>query len=303
MPKFEVYITGLCLLFFRDNQWHAAFVCDRRYHHLNYSKLGKPTEDLHWIGHDTFIEFSCENGFIGPGDPKPKPPDVLFNLYGDYAHGLSSQGEKVRNLKFRQLPPNGRTTDLIVARFPPSELEVWTPTDGIYWVQEQPRKGKPGGKPVQLIGKVGREVVLRFTANGPLQVKSTKEDGSPFRSEYDRGATIILDNDCKDGCDYNDFLDLYDVVSEGEPEKDRQFACGQVAGGVLNGSYRDMRQMPKFRRGQLSVLNPQSGDCDPVLVEPPPEGNWLQLMRKHAKGETERALGRASSRRKLHQKK
>ena len=272
MPsRIEIHITGLALCYFKNDYWYVAFLCDEA-HQLNCKfahAAGTFEEDLH-DRHRKTLNLDFESLEIKPrdGEPYGDNSEVLFNMSAEYAHGADDPDTS--KLRFRDR--TGVETDLILMKVPQAILEVWKVTDNDYFVQEQTYSGAP----VEIIGQVGSEVVIRFDVGSRAAMKLTDPNDPKYSrpiSEFDPGmrkVVIEFDNHCHTdlgGCRKNDFLDLYDLVIDRVEDGERKFAAGQVKSTFFAG-----KRVEELREA-LKRMIPQQGNCDPVGSNPPPPGD------------------------------
>jgi hypothetical protein len=230
--RVEVTITGLAMGFTANDAWSVYLVCDAD-HMALYSAQGSNPVPLHQQGIDRDLLF-VSKGLISK-DPIPGPGfDQIFNLAADYAHGPG-------NLK---LVRSGNS-DLVTARIPSATIETVTLTDRNYYIQDV---SSYVGAPPKIIPQVAMVIKGTFEVSDDLDVSIVDNSGSQLLSTFryvdNTTINIELNNDCQVEPQRNDSLDLYDFVQDPRGYK---FATGQVRN------------------------SPSHGDCDPVIVYPPPD--------------------------------
>lgn len=254
MPiKVNVKIKGLVVCFLRNDEWNIVFLgddvhpIDFKYPDGNGSTI---TKSLLKKGSDLNAVFEA-GGFDSSTGPKGADFGAIFNMAGSYAHGPNTLIVKRRK----------KTTDVLWLKVPGASLNMHTLTDREYYVQELHYPGSP----VEIIPAIARVLSLTFCVDGPLRLKiSDPNDSSydpPFPLPTDAGdIDLEFDNDCDDRCTHNDFIDLYELVMD--KAGDRKFAAGQVRVR----QHTDWKSLPAGK----AMASPDYGNCDPVVVEPPP---------------------------------
>lgn len=258
MPtRIEIHIVGLAVCFFKDEFWNIVFICDN-VHPLEFTYPnggGTASSSLHESNRDLEVSFTSDE-FIRIGEPYGDNFWRLFNMAGPYAHGAS----KLEILRRKKI------TDLVWMKVPAASFDVWRITDNNYFVQEQDYPGAP----VEIIGQVGKEVVLEFDVKDNFTMLITDPNDSSYSRRYSFAngsgkVALAFDNDCYSNCTHNDFLDLYEFVIDGDEGSERKFAAGQVKSGLVNA-----RRLDSNPRMDARPMSPQYGNCDPVGIEPPP---------------------------------
>lgn len=269
MPtRIEIYVGGLAACYYSEDEgvWNVVFVCDD----LHPLKLSYPTASgtsYAYLREDNRdLEIRIDGGPFTHNDrPRGREFSWIFNMAAPYAHG---QEELV-------IERRKDITDLVAMKVPAATLDTWELTPNNYFVQEL--VGYPG-PPVEIISRVAHVMVLDLETAKDLILRVVDPKDPTFEKRFTFGASsdpIVLqfDNNCHQGCDHNDFLDLYEFVVDyippgtSDPRTERQFAAGQISSprsGILRAS----------SGSRAGVLNksPQYGNCDPVVIDPPPDG-------------------------------
>lgn len=244
MPtRLKITIEGLCVSYYEQGQWTVVFLCDEK-HPLKFTHPAGGFENvrLYVPGRDVVARFTAA-GLAAVGQPKGDDFTAIFNLAADYAHGPDKLVRRRRS----------QGTSLVTLIVPDSTLSSVKRTDQPYFVQEV--KDRPG-TPVELIGTVADKVLLEVGADEPVSL-GIYDQGSQLE-QFDLKASagsidLELNNDCDGGCDYNDFIHIYEAFMD--KEDDKMFVAGQIK--------------PK-RQGTKSLMSADQGNCDPTVIEPPP---------------------------------
>jgi hypothetical protein len=273
----DLVIKGLALCFYRDQFWNVVFFCDDAHPSVIKRRLTAPVF-FRKNGIDVDITFDEEHIEQNQEDPFGLNSDLLFNLSAEYAHGTTQvDGQAVSNLQIVRRRNEVEGRDIAWMKVPRSTLRVETLIEHDYYVQEQDFPGAP----VEIIGRVAKEVIVRFTMDGPVRMFSTDRVEDPGPPEelltlepQQNKIELIFDNDCQEECKHNDFLDLYDFVyggtktlHEGGPDVEIQFAGGQIKQAMFNGR----RTSPLIARAD-GPATPAHGNCEVVGTDPPPSG-------------------------------
>jgi len=247
--KLEIRGLALCFLKPGAQAWTVLFPCDEV--HDLWFKYPKPdgsevTEKLHVKnGLDMTIDFGPEEIIVVNG-PEWDDTDRIFNLNADYAHGDSLEEKR-----------SGTGVDEIRMLVPYSRLEGHDTSDNEYFVQKLDFPGAP----VFNVGKVSKMISIEFDVEKDFTM-SLRENGNPvlsFPFEYfDGSMTLEFNNDCLQKCKYNDFMDLYHLVSD--LNGTTQFAAGEINTNLPFG--------PSL--SHKGLLTTQYGNCDPAWSDPPP---------------------------------
>lgn len=253
MPtKVNIKIKGLAACFLRDDDWNIVFIGDD-VHPVDFTypdgKGGRITTSLRKKGSDLTAAFETDT-FISLRDRKGPDFNSIFNMAGGYAHGPDTLNVERRK----------KATDLVWLKVPEAVLDTHSLTAREYFVQEL----KYPGAPVQIIPRIANVLSLTASVEGLRRLKVD----DPMNTSYDpplplpSSAAIDLEfnNDCGANCTHNDFVDLYEFVKE--KIGDRQFVAGQL-------KVRKYLDWKKVDEGQTTP-SPDYGNCDPVVIEPPP---------------------------------
>lgn len=282
--KMVVFIRGLALCYIKDNFWNIVFVCDD-VHPLKFTRLGSgtPPATLHENGKNQIINFNIgRTPETAPG--KGRDFGSIFNMAADYAHGRKQLVETASA---------GGRTNAAVMQIPNADLDSYMLTDRDYFVQLYESSGSQVvGDPVEVIGRVSHIVTAIFDVTDAVEIsvkdKESNAEIQHFSFPYADGTTVFLDfdNDCYDKCQWNDFVDLYEWVSD---KTGKKFVAGQIKSQLINGT----RQVFSFKEDQHKeseknvgiqgfMFNALQGNCDPVKIDPPPDppGRKSRVVRK-----------------------
>lgn len=229
--RVDVNVRGLAMAFAQNDAWSVYLLCDAD-HMAYYSTDGSAPVALHKDGIDRELVFESKDLVSKPPVPGPGY-DQIFNMAADYAHGPG-------NLT---LVRTGKS-DLVSARVPSVTVEALEVTPRNYYLQDV---SEYIGAPPKIIPPVAVVIRGSFEVSNELNVSILDSSGSELLSSfaYAEGATVSieLNNDCQVEQMRNDSLDLYDFVQD---KRGIKYATGQVRN------------------------SPQTGDCDPVIIDPPP---------------------------------
>lgn len=258
----EILIKGLAACYREGNFWKVVFICDG-IHPVNFLVNG--------VSHAQSPiqrDFNDRNiSFMGvPDSPLSTGPafNSIFNMAANtYAHGRGKL----------KLARNGNTK-VISMLIPSASLDTYCLTQRKYFVQEDRR-----GAPVQIIDRVAGVISAKFevtaTSGLTMIIKEKGVNDIPILFPFVDGTplTLTFDNDCGEFCHENDFYLYYDLVKDKSKKK-------LMAGQVLNshmirfsstakiGNLVTDTTIPIFDDG--SDPSPDLGNCDPVVIEPPP---------------------------------
>lgn len=270
----NILIGGLAVCYNKDNFWNVVFICDKD-HPVNFKQdgTGDDPERLHQDKMDADISFDLGGSSIS-APQKGGNFGSIFNMAADYAH-------KKNNLRLSQI---SRKTNALAMRVPSAELGTHLLTDRDYWVQDI-GEGTTVGNPVELIGRVAHILVakLEIDRKMTMSVKYKANEGAaaplaapippPFEKTFEfvdnKEITLVFDNDCQ-GCIRNDFVDLYDWVKHVDKGKEKKFVAGKVKDELLNGQRRVHPNKSEETSSAKKILSALHGNCDPVVIEPPP---------------------------------
>lgn len=263
MPtNFKVQIKGVSLCYTKNQIMNVIFPCDPN-HRASYKFKGGFVKDVREFGRAVYIDF--------PSTAIPAPPTggaspsvaAPFNMSAYYAHETTTDpsGTVVSNLKQYDLAQT--PDDIVWLRIPNSRMHGPAGTAHDYFVQEI---SQSTGMPVEIIGKVAKDVVIEFDAVSPFTL-TAKDLRDPAYSSVLHASIPLppggssheleFDNDCHGSCPKeNDFLHLYRIVYDDNPNPQmrRKFAAGQI----------------KVRPSGMKAAVPAYGNCDPVESNPPP---------------------------------
>ncbi len=262
----NITIKGIALCFRKRGNWNIDFICDNDHPLLFEEPQVRPTE-LRVAGVDFEMEFVNQGIDVKP--PEPATVSNLFNMASTYAHGdVDSHGRKILIEK-----RNKNNTDRIRLIIPSATLSTLSVTPRPYYVQDI----KSSGLPVKIIGPVAKELKATFTVdrdiNSPLLLKTNLYGSTPREYPYQDGTILdfVFDNDCKGSCTENDFLGVYEMIHD---ISGRKIAAGQIqAVADVKGVFAEWLLEEGFQlvpHKSAKIMVPDSGNCDPIGIEPPP---------------------------------
>lgn len=252
-----IRVKGLAACYFREPFWNIVFVSDNL-HPLDFTFPkggGSGNERLREDHRDLRIDFQSDTFGSAP-NPYESDAGRLFNLAADYAHGP----DKLKILRRRI------QADLVCMRVPTAVIGVSQTTDRHYYVQEQLFPGAP----VEIIDPVAKDIVLTFSMEDKVTMAISDPKDSTYQRKFEFDSSLgnvdlDFDNDCHNKCSHNDFMDLYEIVIDGDETRERRFAAGQIKGSIPNAS-------PKVLPPLGGIMSAEQGNCDPVKIVPPPDG-------------------------------
>lgn len=264
----KILIGGLAICYKKDDFWNVIFLCDDIHPvRLTQSEADIKELPLYKKGTNRLITFD----FGSTPNPVSENTEEIFNMAAEYAHG---RGALV-------VPRNIEKT-VIRMKIPSAKFNTHILTDREYFVQYI-GDGTVIGDPITIIGRVAHIISATITTN--TDIKMTVEDEAtggetplPFTVSlpYADGATLTFDfnNDCREHCRGNDFLDLYHWVKDLDGAgKERRFVAGQIRNSVVNGKLRVHRMAGDEEfLATKSLFSSLQGNCDPVAILPPPDG-------------------------------
>jgi|GEM_PF-4752471 len=258
----EIHVKGSVALYCKDRVWHLLFVTDPCHdvsfidgvHHTKPVSLGI-LESERSAKFTTGTEPSAR-GFEGAA------LGSFLNMHGDGLHELRP-GQKAR-LGVHRNRKDGH--GLLHMTVPFGVIMVTKETAKEYFTQQTTAPSrKPFGR------KVASQFVISYNVTDPKGMTLTLDPaaaGSPLVYPIDLGRVVInIDNECNDVRKYNDFIHHYEWLRDSTLTPDGKlirFIAGQE-GAV------DFPMPDEDYKATLGVLSPIFGDCDPVVIEPPPE--------------------------------
>lgn len=255
----EILIEGLAVCFTEGNFWRVVFICDGL-HPVKFMHNGAP-HALSPLQHN----FTDRNiSFEGVPLSAPSPGaafNSIFNMAANYAHGTG----KLKLLR------TGRTR-FISMLIPSASLDTHCLTKRKYFVQEDRQ-----GAPVLIIDRVARVICVKFAVPGPSELTMIIKEEKlpdirvPFPFQDGTTLTLTFNNDCGILCHENDFYLYYDLVKDKEWKK-------YTAGEIINSDLIHFTNPAKIENLVTDETIPACpersadlGNCDPVVIEPPPE--------------------------------
>lgn len=239
----KIYVSGLAAIYREGNAQKNIFLTEpqieENMHKLDFrwkEDGGDFSEPKALAGKDAItLEYSDP---IAPDNIKGKDFKKIFNLNSVYAH---------RNNLLRKNSGTWRQTEMIV---PQSKLSLENETPKEYGIREStdpPDAAYP-------IGKVAKEVRfdIEIKTGGLVMKVSGEED---LKLNQDGAAyTLIFDNECHSctTADGDDFKFYYELVQD-EVTPDLKFTAGKIQEDAFG----------------FMLLVPD-GNCDPIVIEPPP---------------------------------
>jgi hypothetical protein len=259
----QIVLDGICISFKTPTAWRVIFFCDSR-HEANFEIPSIPMAGRLGNGNNRSVTLE---GVTAGAPRKGREFGLIFNLSRDYAHGEESAARSNLDL----FDNAGSALKFITIDIPNSEMERGVLTDRDYWIQPS----MPVGHPVRILGKVASKVTVTFDVAGPVTMRATNPDETvtiPFTDGVTK--SILFDNDCGASCNGdNDFAFVYERLRH-RSDPTRKFYAGQVLNAMFNGEHViASKTEEEAKAGRESVdlgFHPLYGNCDPVVVEPPP---------------------------------
>ncbi|HSK74609.1 MAG TPA: hypothetical protein VK892_23115 [Pyrinomonadaceae bacterium] len=269
--KINIRIKGLAVCYRQGNYWQVVFICDDwhkvKFTHKKNSQILVNEKELRREGEATrtaiFSFYNVENA------PSPSDPSGLFgddfheilNLTDERLHGKHPNGKA----KIKRKKDPG--TELIFLTIPHIALCSFGQTDFPYYA----RLDTDNSQPFEIgyvSDKVGAEIKLKPGAiQGGSMLFDDGRDNASFPYFEDDVHTLIFDNDCGTSCKPgdNDFRMFYKWLKDNTNEGKR-FLAGKFT------SLSEEKDRAEFDAAIIEELkSPLQGNCDPVVVEPPPD--------------------------------
>lgn len=252
--RIQIEIQGLAACYRQGSFWQIVFICDD-WHPVNFSHTHNKTtvtsnKKLRRKGRDRTAVFDFNNA-AAPLSPFGFGFERILNMAGQHLHGVDA----VKKAKVKR--KRSGSSELIFMLIPDTALSTLKETDRPYYVEEENDHStfKEIGKIASI---VGAEITLENGTGGVMMFHDGDDEIEfPYRDgdEY----VLTFDNDCGMNCSpgKNDFTMFYDWLKD-RGNENKRFIAGKTDGGqsTLDG-----------------LMSGQQGNCDPVVVDPPPGGN------------------------------
>ncbi len=253
----ELRVGGLAIFYRsrREDFWYAIFICDSE-HPVNFRHEGETDwKPLHIDGEDRFISILADQAKM-PDSLRGDKFEKILNMASPEMHGAG-------NL----LVKRSGTTDIISMIIPAAKLGMFEETPRPYYIINN-TTGE-----FRNIGTVARKAVATIELNDGRGLTMLVEDGNGASElayfPYKDGATHVLEfnNDCGfEAKAENDFIRYYDWLKD---KNGTTFWAGEISGALADAEA-DRSIESKNLDEMLKLFSPQNGNCDIVVVEPPP---------------------------------
>jgi hypothetical protein len=250
LMKVRINVKGSAIVYLDRQAWRILFVTDDC-HTLSFCDPIYGPEDLAPSKHTRRgISFSATGASISR-KLSDSTRRKFLNLSHSDLHGKKSAGRSNLCLHNKMNPDHG----YVHMTVPYGKLQVQRYTSKSYYVQQvSPQLGVQKN----LKFKPAAEFYIEFEATGLTM--NIRESLAGYPRSYNETGTLVLDFDnyCYKDRHGNDFVHHYEWVCD--PPATTNTAPKRFNSDRVSGS------------GQHGILN-KDGNCDPVLIEPPPEGN------------------------------
>jgi hypothetical protein len=254
----EIRVSGLAA-FYKNavgDTWNVVFICDL-VHPLKFKNGASAATELHMDGKDRFISISASKTIV-PASIE----GINFNKILNMAHPKMHAPGKLKVQR-------SGLTDIITMIIPDATLGEYLDTDPINYYTINRDNGKFENK-----GKVTKTAKLTIQLDTgskgfTMSVQDRNGTSELVRVPFVDGTTHLLefDNDCGLGCKTENDFDLYYHWLK-DPLGTR-FWAGKITGALAEAEERkslDNMSLSDIRQ----LLSSDNGNCDPVVVEPPP---------------------------------
>lgn len=256
----EIRISGLAIFYQIGNVWQIVFICDAT-HPVNFkhgsaadwTTLAKPDENRDI---SVYADKQIENGF--KGDNYEQILNMAKDMHGNGKLKVRRSGE--RRLVFLSIPS--------------AKIDCQTPTNDRYYIIE------PDGKfrYINSVAKTVKASIQMEKGNGLTMIIKDNDGTSllasvPFNEKYTDKQPYPIEfyNDCEgESSESNDFLIYYEWVKDKDNEN-KKFTAGRVNGNlkdILDAAEKNGETVNIF--DEKVILSPENGNCDPVVIDPPP---------------------------------
>ncbi len=248
-------IAGDAIIYEKDLVWNIVFITDAD-HTIKVYRNGSTIPAIELADRTRPLTM-----YLKPVNPatmargRGKGFASILNLNDSDLHGLDAKGQS--NLNAKPNSSNGR--HYVHLRVPVGTLggEDMVPD---YWIAEY-----PDGAATAHGHEVAKVARLTFQLNdgGKVAILAKDENGPELISwgESTSGDIhLLFDNDCHLPGNRSDFLNYYDWVTDKSvfPPGSRQFTAGKLHSSFAKGAPLESKMMGR------------DGNCDPVVVDPPP---------------------------------
>lgn len=235
--KIKILISGDAICYLKDNFWNIVFISDEN-HRVVFLHDAKVPQllALRKAGKDRFITFFTDDPTL-PAPTKGTDFSKILNMAADI-HGNGK-------LKVKRTFEPGR--EIISMMIPTGVLDVNTLTDEEYYIEQI----SPVHNKKQHLGRrVASSIKLELTLNGGRGLSMLIQDSEgalTLSFPYGEDLNLTFTNYCGGGgSTFNDFILYYDWLKDIGNEN-KKFIAGQI----------------------INIFIPD-GNCDPVVVDPPP---------------------------------
>ncbi len=264
----EIVVEGSALLYFKKGLWNVVFITDSC-HNVKFSNPDGSGvyEPLARDKYPRLIDFTAAGTAPAVG-PDPKVVDQFLNMSDKRLHGEQPSG-KFSNLIVRPDANNGR--QFVAMRVPYGSMD----TMGVF---SKPYYYAPYGEFIRRpLGKgVAKKFLIRFEVTDDKGLDMTIRDGvaditTNFPQRTDK-LVLTFDNECLEWMPYNDFIHFYDWIYDERstnPKYPIRFLAGEDTGPIRLEKDQENLNDNEITELDSKILGPE-GDCDPVIIEPPP---------------------------------
>lgn len=255
----KVRVKGQAILYRKHDTWNVVFITDHC-HHLAFSDPGHSEEILAKQKFTRTILFSAADVDVSE-PPTTGVVNEFLNLSLPIMHGIHGPG--LSSLTEKPNPQGGR--QYVQIKIPFGVLSVTKRNDVECFIE---RHGS--GMPKSLGRPVASEFAITFDVSDPAGLTMTifdDEIGADKRL-YPTTADpleLIFNNDCDQEPMVNDFTNIYDWLYDISPPDGihpKQFVAGKLK--TLSLADSNIDESGNFR------VRGRTGDCDPVIIDPPP---------------------------------
>lgn len=237
--KIKILINGDAICYLKDNFWNIVFISDEN-HRVVFLHDAKVPQllALRKVGKDRFITLFADDPTL-PAPTRGADFSKILNMAADI-HGNGK-------LKIGRSYEPGR--EIISMMIPTGVLDANTLTDEEYYIEQiSPVHNKKQHLGRQAASSIKLEMTLN-SGRGLSMLIQDSEGASTLSFPFGEDLNLTFNNHCSGGCStFNDFILYYDWLKDAD-DVNRKFVAGQ----------------------SINTFSPLHGNCDPVVVEPPPD--------------------------------
>jgi hypothetical protein len=245
--QINISLMGTVAVYDDGANWNLVFITDKDHQLIISDPDGNHRDQTIRTGKDRALKLAVGQGSDPARSYTGNAKKYGLNMSEPYLHGIDPVTGK-SNLNRTHSPGHGRELIRITVPYGTIDCPAYPGPDyaADYWITNT-----SNGQSHQVGHPIAKTLILSFKDDSGKQLELTADDQtSPAIDPWSYSADVlnlIFNNDCQGQGNVDDFIHYYDCVFH-KNDKRIMFTAGKVGGGF-------------FAR---------QGDCDPVMVEPPP---------------------------------